>query len=90
MIAAPPHCRYLALSYVWGDPKEMGSRRWLMKAAHVDESQLHNGLDLDLLPKTITDAMALVSKIGERYLWVDALCIVQDDFKELAEQTSQM
>lgn len=90
MIAAPPNCRYMALSYVWGDPKEMGSRRWLMKTAHVNESQLHNGLDLDLLPKTITDAMALVSKIGERYLWVDALCIVQDDFKELAEQTSQM
>lgn len=90
VVAAPPNCRYVALSYVWGNPKEMGSQRWLMKRAHVDESQLHNGLDLDLLPKTITDTMALVSQIGERYLWVDALCIVQDDFNELAEQTSKM
>ncbi|KAK0117160.1 hypothetical protein ONS96_012994 [Cadophora gregata f. sp. sojae] len=90
VVAAPPDCRYVALSYVWGDLKEMGSQRWLMKTANVDESRLNNGLDLDLLPRTITDAMALVSQIGERYLWVDALCIVQDDFKELAEQTSQM
>lgn len=61
-----------------------------MKMTNVANSQLDNGLDFDLLPTTITDSMELVSKIGERYLWVDALCIVQDDEKEVAEQTSQM
>ncbi|KAH7356999.1 heterokaryon incompatibility protein-domain-containing protein [Rhexocercosporidium sp. MPI-PUGE-AT-0058] len=90
VVPAPPNCRYVALSYVWGDPNEVKSRLWLMKMTNVAASQMHNGLDFNLLPTTITDSMDLVSKIGERYLWVDALCIVQDDEKELAEQTSQM
>ncbi|KAG4442823.1 hypothetical protein IFR05_001704 [Cadophora sp. M221] len=90
VVPAPPNCRYMALSYVWGDPDEVKSRLWLMKMTNVAKSQLDNGLNFNLLPTTIRDSMELVSKIGERYLWVDALCIVQDDEKEVVEQTSQM
>lgn len=45
---------------------------------------------MKMLPKTIADSLRLVSKLKERYLWVDALCIVQDDDLELVEQTAQM
>jgi hypothetical protein len=31
------------------------------------------------LPAVITDAMLLTAEIGERYLWIDSLCIIQDD-----------
>ena len=31
------------------------------------------------LPATIKDAIEFTAAIGERYLWVDSLCIVQDD-----------
>ncbi len=40
-------------------------------------------IDRSKLPQTTRDAMAVVEAIGERYLWVDALCIVQDNKKEL-------
>ncbi|KAH7078937.1 hypothetical protein BKA63DRAFT_601182 [Paraphoma chrysanthemicola] len=33
------------------------------------------------LPNVVKDAMELVRLLGERYLWVDSLCIVQDDAK---------
>ncbi|KAF2171055.1 hypothetical protein M409DRAFT_51281 [Zasmidium cellare ATCC 36951] len=35
--------------------------------------------------RTISDAMMVVSKMGERYLWVDRLCIVQDSPTKAAQ-----
>lgn len=37
------------------------------------------------LPAAVQDAIVLVQKFGERYLWVDCLCIVQDDEKTRAQ-----
>jgi hypothetical protein len=31
------------------------------------------------VPKTLTDAILVVRLLEERYLWVDSLCIIQDD-----------
>jgi hypothetical protein len=36
----------------------------------------------DEVPLTIKNAMGFVSELGERYLWVDALCILQDDIDD--------
>ena len=42
------------------------------------------------VPATISDAIELVKGVGERYLWVDALCIVQDDPGLQKAQLAQM
>jgi hypothetical protein len=69
--------RYLALSYVWGGPQPvqllLGTKDRLMTPGGLRSAD-------HALPKTIDDAMLLTRNLGERYLWVDALCIVQDDF----------
>ena len=42
------------------------------------------------LPQTITDAIEVVKGMGERYLWTDALCILQENTTESLEQISYM
>jgi hypothetical protein len=67
---------YVALSYVWGDTNDCCTKR-----ENLDELKRIGGLAQTFpnLPNTIKDAMILVRDLGLRYLWVDYLCIVQDD-----------
>ena len=43
-----------------------------------------------LIPKTFKDAIALTRDIGIRYLWIDSLCIIQDDSKDWQQQAGKM
>lgn len=77
--------RYIALSYVWG----YIAQPTLTKA--LFEMWLRDGQLRDVeVPQTIRDAIQLVQMIGYRYIWVDALCIVQDDSASRHGQISQM
>ncbi|KAK0702658.1 heterokaryon incompatibility protein-domain-containing protein [Lasiosphaeris hirsuta] len=79
---APDDPRYAALSYVWG---RAGSDEEFFKTlrANVTERELPGFFAREdsqrRLPTTIRDAMTVTRRIGLRYLWVDSLCIVQDD-----------
>jgi hypothetical protein len=42
------------------------------------------------IPQATEDAMVLASLLNERYLWVDSLCIVQDDEINKQEQIQRM
>jgi hypothetical protein len=47
-------------------------------------------LPFEILPKTLQDAIIVTSKLNIHYLWVDALCIIQDDTEDMAREISQM
>ncbi|KAF2829540.1 HET-domain-containing protein [Ophiobolus disseminans] len=66
--------KYLTLSYCWGKAPQ---RVILLK----DDLPVWEatGLPFDDLSKTIQDAIVFTRKLYFRYLWVDALCIIQND-----------
>ncbi|KAF2134000.1 HET-domain-containing protein [Dothidotthia symphoricarpi CBS 119687] len=73
--------RYVALSYVWGQlpmfKLQMHNYERLLQKGSLE------GIRNDL-PRTINDAIELVKAMGERFLWVDALCLVQDDAEDVS------
>ena len=76
---------YVALSYMWGVEKmklETGMVPALLKRRDImvlDELDIEDTPLRDRLPRTIDDAIWLTQELGYTHLWVDALCIVQDD-----------
>ena len=81
------NCRYIALSYVWGRVKMVK-----LLYSNMESLMRKDGLleVLHELPQTITDAIEVVKAMGERYLWTDALCILQENTEESLEQISYM
>lgn len=65
---------YIALSYCWG----IGKKGYLTTKANLTQRK-DNGFETMILPKTIRDAIELARRLRIRYLWVDGLCICQDD-----------
>lgn len=71
---------YYALSYTWADDSNERERLELL-GNNIDSLTSTNSLNqrIHQLSKAIVDAIELTAAIGTRYLWVDRLCIVQDD-----------
>ncbi|KAI2780455.1 HET-domain-containing protein [Daldinia loculata] len=56
-----------------------------IKYVKADKSLSESGTKSRLagrIPRTVRDAMEFTRRIGMRYLWVDTLCIIQDDHKD--------
>ncbi|KAI1378636.1 hypothetical protein F4677DRAFT_465767 [Hypoxylon crocopeplum] len=81
--------RYVALSYVWGNSEVDRGRFQLMRNSIHDVERQGKLWDLNL-PPIISDAIRLCIDLGERYLWVDRICIVQDDPKSKHSQITAM
>ncbi|PLN79936.1 heterokaryon incompatibility protein-domain-containing protein [Aspergillus taichungensis] len=77
--------RYACLSYVWGGIT--GTQYTSDTKADMEEE---NGLYHASvpLPLTIRDAMKVTKDIGIDYLWVDALCILQDSQEDISRNVA--
>lgn len=63
---------FMALSYCWGGDQQ--AKLLEAKVAHYKRS-----IDPTTLSQTLQDAIWVARTTGFRYLWIDSLCIIQDD-----------
>ncbi|CAN9365049.1 unnamed protein product [Alternaria alternata] len=84
-ISPGEHPRYVALSYCWGDtqPEQV-------KTTKANLQSRHDVTNLSGFPQTIRDAIHVCCSLGFHYMWIDALCIVQDDDDEKASEIAKM
>ncbi|KAI8721652.1 HET domain-containing protein [Fusarium sp. LHS14.1] len=79
--------KYTALSYVWGAVTHFrltkANRPVLLMSGSLKKVS-------DRIPATIRDAIAVVKRLGCRYLWVDALCLIQNDADDLSQGVDAM
>ena len=74
---------YVALSYCWGSELHF-------RTTKDNLSSFLNGIPFSSLPLRFQDAMRMIQRLGIRYLWIDALCIVQDDVEDWEREAKQM
>jgi hypothetical protein len=76
---------YIALSHCWGANPELVPGT---TTANIDSREM--GIPWSDLTKTFQDAMEITVRMGKSYVWIDSLCIVQDDFKDLEVHCESM
>ncbi|KAI1124612.1 heterokaryon incompatibility protein-domain-containing protein [Nemania abortiva] len=88
-IVTPPEVvPFVALSYVWGPVETLQALK-----SNIDELKRLGSLSVSgaqIVPQTIRDAMTLCALTSQRYLWVDRVCIVQDDHETKQQHLQAM
>ncbi|KAL8380982.1 hypothetical protein RB595_005331 [Gaeumannomyces hyphopodioides] len=71
---------FCALSYCWGRAEPLRTKR-------ANYEAFCQRIPIQDLPLTIQQAMEVTRRVGYRYLWVDSICIIQDDKADWARHT---
>ncbi|RDL41417.1 uncharacterized protein BP5553_01396 [Venustampulla echinocandica] len=78
---------YIALSYCW---PSSGHAPWLLKTTRATIAERLQGIGVDTMPQTFRDAVTLARVLNIQYIWIDSLCIVQDDSLDWQVESSKM
>ncbi|KAL1614246.1 hypothetical protein SLS54_009896 [Diplodia seriata] len=68
---------YAALSHCWVNHVPL-------RALKANIQDLQREIQEEELPRTFRDALAVTRQLGIPYLWIDSLCIIQDDKEDWA------
>ena len=75
--------QYIALSHCWGLNRHI--------VTNLNNLELHERrIPYESLPKTFQDAVVITRSVGIRYIWIDSLCIVQDDIQDWENEAAKM
>ncbi|KAL0944623.1 uncharacterized protein CTRU02_202510 [Colletotrichum truncatum] len=75
---------YVALSYCWGPAMDT------FKLTHDTYAEMLDGIAEIKLAKTHQEAIGFSRAIGIKYIWIDALCIIQGDAEDWAAESRLM
>jgi hypothetical protein len=78
--------QYVALSHRWGSPEFPVPRTLEANLA----THTKKGLRYEELPKTFRDAIDVTRAMGNGYLWIDSLCIIQDSPDDWKKEARRM
>lgn len=82
--SSPESMSYLALSHCWGT--ESSNTRTI----RTNIKSMRNGIPISELPKTFQDAITVTLRLGYRLIWIDSLCIIQDDEADWERESACM
>ncbi|KAF2726773.1 HET-domain-containing protein [Polyplosphaeria fusca] len=82
-VSAQNSGNYLALSYCWGGPQ-----RHALIGSKVSEYCI--SLPYSELPNTILDSFEVTRQLKYRYIWIDSLCMIQDDREDMLRELPKM
>jgi hypothetical protein len=70
-----PYRKYVAFSHCWGDvPKHL---KFCTYRDNIEERK--RTIDFGRLPQNFKDAVTITRGLGIRYVWIDSICIIQED-----------
>ena len=78
--------QYVALSHCWGKNGIDAETKTTSKT--IDDKM--RGFLASSLPQSFQDAIYIARRFGFEYIWIDALCIIQDDRDDWSREASQM
>lgn len=78
-----PHLDYATVSHCWGKESFLTLKKSNIKA-------FEDKVPEEALTKTIRDAITIAKNLGINYLWIDSLCIVQDDQADWQKEAALM
>jgi hypothetical protein len=81
--ALPSDNPYVTLSHRWG-------KQEFLKLTKENLSQLEQDIPIHRLSPSFRDALFMTNRLGLQYLWIDSLCIVQDDPEDWARECEAM
>jgi Heterokaryon incompatibility protein (HET) len=74
---------YMTLSHRWGQTE-------VIKLTTATIDRMRNGIPISELPVLYQDAVTACRKLGTRYIWIDSLCIIQDQEQDWIHEASTM
>lgn len=82
-IDIPSNVRYATLSHCWGKLK-------ILRLLQENITALKQSIPIQSLPRTFREAIQVARLFELHYLWIDSLCIVQDDADDWRKESALM